>query len=143
MHFHCQIDIKAPLGNVVDIFLNPDNLVHVQEGFVSKTLISGAEGKEGAVSKMVYKKLELKETILKNNLPDEFLGLYEHKHTTNTMRVSFEALEDNLTRYHSEIEYTKLNGFLINILAKLFPAMFKKQVEKWMLKFKTFAEKIN
>ena len=89
---------------------------------------------------MVYEKLELIETIIYNKLPDEFLGLYEHKYTTNTMKVNFIALNDNETRYISEIEYTKLKGFFINVIAKLFPGMFKKQVLKWMIMFKDFAE---
>ncbi|MDT0557665.1 SRPBCC family protein [Ichthyenterobacterium sp. W332] len=143
MRFDCQIDINSPIGKVVDIFLNPDNLKYVQDGFKSKTLIRGAEGKKGAVSTLVYEKLELQETILINNLPKEFLGLYEHKYTTNTMRVSFEVLNDNTTRYHSEIDYTELKGFMVKIMATLFPGMFKKQVEKWMLKFKNFAEQVN
>jgi uncharacterized membrane protein len=141
MKFKCTIDINKPVEKVVDIFLNPDSLQYTQDGFKSKELISGSLGKEGSKSKLIYEKLELIETILKNDLPDEFLGLYEHKHTTNTMKVWFEALSENSTRYHSEIEYTKFNGVIINILVKLFPSMFKKQVLKWMVKFKDYAEK--
>ncbi|WP_353778699.1 SRPBCC family protein [Winogradskyella sp. 3972H.M.0a.05] len=141
MKFSCHVDINAPVDKVVDIFMDPDNLEHVQEGFRSKELISGEAGKEGAVSNMVYEKFDLKETILKSNLPEEFLGLYEHKHMTNTMKVSFEALDDSTTRYHSEIDYTIMKGFILKLLAKLFPGMFKKQVLKWMNLFKDFAEK--
>ena len=141
MKFKCQIDINVPVDLAVDVFLNPDNLKEIQQGFKSKQLISGSAGKEGAVSKMVYEKFDLQETILKNNLPSEFIGLYEHKHMTNTMNVSFEALSANQTRYHSEIHYTQFNGFMIKLMVKLFPGMFKKQVQKWMQLFKKFAEK--
>lgn len=92
---------------------------------------------------MLYRKLELKETIITSNLPEEFKALYEHKHMTNTMKVSFESLSENQTRYTSEIEYTKFNGFIANTMAKLFPGLFKKQVYKWMKQFKEYTESVN
>jgi hypothetical protein len=143
MKFTCTIDINSPKNTVAEMFSNPDNLQYVQEGFISKTLISGKEGEEGAVSKMVYEKLELIETIIKNDLPDEFKALYEHKYTINTMKVQFIVLNDHKTRYNSEIHYTKFNGFMINLMAKLFPSFFKKQVLKWMQLFKEYVESKN
>ena len=143
MKFTCSVDIDSPKHIVAEMFSNPDNLQYVQEGFKSKTLISGNEGEEGAVSKMVYEKLELIETIIKNDLPNEFLALYEHKYTVNTMKVQFVALNDHKTRYNSEIHYTKFNGFMIKVMAKLFPSFFKKQVLKWMQLFKEYVENKN
>ena len=89
MKFTCSVDIDSPKQKVAAMFADPNNLQYVQEGFKSKTLISGNEGEEGAVSKMVYEKLELIETIIKNDLPDSFLALYEHKYTVNTMGSTF------------------------------------------------------
>lgn len=140
MKFTCSIDINSNLAKVKEFFLNPDNLKHFQDGFIKKELISGAPGEKGAKSKMIYEKLELTETIITNNLPEEFLALYEHKHMTNTMKVRFIELGDNQTRYISEIEYTKFNGFIVKLIAKFFPAMFKKQVQKWLVQFKNYVE---
>ena len=140
MNFTCTININASIDHVVKVFKNPDNLVHFQDGFISKELVSGEEGQQGAISKMIYKKLELKETILIANLPEEFKGLYEHKHMTNTMTVKFVPKSQHQTQYISEIEYTSFNGVLITIIAKIFPGMFKKQVYKWMVQFKTYTE---
>ena len=142
MKFSCDIIINAPINLTVEIFENPANLKHYQDGFISKELISGTEGTSGAVSKMIYKKLELQETIIANNLPDNFEGLYEHKHMTNTMKVSFKALSPNETQYTSEIEYTRFNGLFIKLIATLFPGMFKKQVYKWMTQFKAYTESL-
>lgn len=142
MKFSCSIEINANVDRVQSIFLDSSTIKHYQDGFVSKTLISGDEGQNGAKSKLVYKKLELIETILKNDLPNEFLGLYEHKHMTNTMKVSFSSITSNRTFYATEIEYTKFNGVLIKIMAKLFPGMFKKQVQKWLNQFKEYVESI-
>lgn len=140
MKFTSTIDIQAPRDKVVEIFLDPDKQKHFQDGFISKTLLNGKQNTVGAKSKMLYKRLELMETIQVNNLPDEFQGLYEHKHTTNTMNVKFIPLNSDSTRYISEVHYTSLNGFVVKIMAKLFPSMFKKQVEKWMTQFKNYVE---
>ncbi|MBT8274335.1 MAG: SRPBCC family protein [Bacteroidia bacterium] len=140
MKFSCSVNIKQSKEKVAQYFADPTLLHHFQDGFKSKTLISGVEGEKGAKSTMVYEKLELLETILENNLPDEFHALYEHKHMTNTMRVNFETLADGSTEYTSEIDYTKFNGFMIKLIAKLFPGMFRKQVLKWMLQFKDYCE---
>ena len=142
MKFRCDIIIDSSLHHVVNIFKNPVHLVHYQDDFISKTLISGDEGVIGAISNMVYKKLELKETVLINNLPEEFKALYEHKHMTNTMRVMFKAVSEEKTQYISEIEYTKFNGLLIKLMATLFPGIFKKQVYKWMTQFKVYTESL-
>ena len=42
----------------------------------------------------------------------------EHKHMTNTMNVKFIPINNNSTRYVSEVHYTKFNGFLINLMVK-------------------------
>jgi len=141
MKFNCTVTINQHIDKVVDIFSNPANLQYFQEGFKSKEHLSGIPGEKGATAKMTYEKLELIETIIQNNLPEEFMAVYEHKHMTNTMKVNFVQLEPNKTQYNSEIEYTEFNGILIKIIAKLFPGMFKKQVLKWMNLFKSYAEK--
>ena len=141
MKFTCIVEIDANIDKVVSVFSDPNSLEHIQEGFISKTLISGNEGEKDAQSLMKYKKFDLTETIINNNLPKEFKALYEHKHMVNTMRVKFISLNENKTRYDSEIHYTEFKGFMIKLMAKLFPSMFKKQVLKWMNLFKDYVEK--
>lgn len=140
MKFSASINISQTKEKVAHFFITPEYQHHFQDGFISKRLTHGTEGEKGAQSKLVYKRLELIETIIENNLPDSFEALYEHKHTTNTMKVTFDELSDGTTQYNSEIHYTQFNGFVINMLVKLCPSMFKKQVMKWMQQFKTFAE---
>lgn len=141
MKFSCSIEIDSPRTTVAEIFSNPEHLKYFQEGFKSKEHISGIVGEAGATSKMIYDKLELIETILYNNLPDKFKALYEHKYTTNTMEVQFIALNENKTRYICDVEYTEFNGFIIKVLAKLYPGFFKKQILKWMYLMKAYIEK--
>ncbi len=146
MKFTCTIEIDQPQGKVAELFADPKYLKEYQDSFISKELLEGAEGQVGAKSKMLYRQgkkgvMELTETILENNLPHSFLGQYHHKHMDNTMRCEFIPLSDSKTRYVSEIEYTAFRGFMPKLFAKLFPGMFKKQVQKWLDSFKEFAEK--
>lgn len=144
MKFTCTIDIKKPKNIVAELFANPKYLCEYQDGFISKELISGEAGKNYSVSKMLYKmgkgEMELTETIVENNLPDLFLAKYHHKHMDNTMLCKFEAIDDTTTKYSSEIQYTAFRGFIPKTMAFLFPNMFKKQVNKWLVNFKKFAE---
>lgn len=140
MIFDCSIDIDADIETIQAAFFNTEDMKQYQDGFQSKTLISGNDGEKDTKSKLVFDKLELIETIITNNLPEEFLALYEHKHTTNTMKVSFTPIANNKVRYTSTVEYTKLNGFVIKIIAKIYPKLFKKQIDKWLKKFKIHVE---
>lgn len=144
MKFTCTIEIKKPKELVAELFANPNYLKEYQETFISKDLISGNEGENGAVSKMLYKlgkgNMELTETIIENKLPDFFFAQYHHKHMDNTMCCTFEALNENSTQYSSEIHYTAFRGFMPKAMAFLFPSMFKNQVSKWLVNFKNFTE---
>ena len=143
MKFTCQVDINQPLKKVVQLFEDPNNLPKWQEGFISLKLISGISGQVGSKSRLLYKQgkgtMELIETLKVYNLPQEMIGEYYHKHMTNNMRVSFTELSPNTTRYTTEIEYTSFRG-LIPKLMSFFPSIFKKQTQKWLNNFKTFAE---
>ena len=140
MKFSCTTEINKPIGFVSSHFQNTETMKHCQDGFKEIVYLSGEKGQVGSKAKLVYKKFDLFETILKNDLPNEFIGNYEHKHMTNTMKVNFEAIAENKTRYTSEIEYTQFNSIMIKVMAKLFPRMFKKQVQKWMDTFQVYVE---
>ena len=145
MKFQCTVLIDRPLDKVVELFSDPNNLGEWQDGFISFENLSGAPGATGSKSRFLYmmgkNEMELIETILNNDLPREFAGEYWHKHMTNTMRYWFEPVSEAQTRYSSEVEYTELRGFMIKLMAFLFPGMFRKQVQKWMNQFKAFVER--
>ena len=139
------IDINQSLTKVAEIFANPDNLKEYQDGFIRKELVTGNEGEVGAVSNMYYKhgknEMELVETITKNNLPHSFEASFYHIHMDNTMKCTFEALSDKVTRYNYEYKYTRNNWFMPKLISILFPSMYRKPAEKWLRQFKEFAEK--
>jgi len=144
MKFSCYVDIDVQRDRLVELFDNPENLKHWQDGFISFEHLNGHPGHPGSQSKMIYKigkrGMELIETIKVYNLPEEFTALYEFKEGANTMTVSFEDLGYGKTRYHSEVEYIQMNSFMMKMMSVLMPGMFKKQVKKWMDQFKAFAE---
>ena len=147
MKFICSVTIQKPKELVASYFADPAHLGKYQDGFVRKELISGTIGSEGAISKMYYiynkKEMDLTETILSNNLPDAFMAQYHHKSTDNTMKSTFIALNNSSTKYEAEIHYTAFRGFVIKVIAFLFPSFFKKQVDKWLLNFKLFLEELD
>lgn len=145
MKFTCSVDIALPIDKTVALWDNPDNLKKWQDGFLGFESISGTPGQEGSKSKLLYKmgggKMELLETVTKNNLPHEFSGLYEHKHMTNTMSNKFTALDANKTRWEADIEYIELKALVPRLMFNLFPGIARKQTQKWLDQFKEFAEK--
>lgn len=144
MNFTCSVDIDLPLEETVSLWQNPDNLVYWQDGYLGMEHLAGPPGEEGSTSRMSYSingvGIELTETIMVNKLPHEFSALYISDKTENTMENYFESLSESKTRWISKVNYTELKGWNLKILAKLFPGMFKKQVQKWLNQFKQFAE---
>ena len=140
MKFNFSITINRNITDVSNAFQNPEVLKACQDGFKEIIPLTGEKGKTGATATLVYDKFELTETILKNNLPDLFYAQYDHKHCSNTMKVKFTALNPSLTEYITEVEYTQINGLFMKIMAFIAPNQFKKQIEKWLLRFKEHLE---
>ncbi len=144
MKYTCTVDINLPIDKVAALWDNENNFKEWQDGFESIEHLSGTPNSKGAKSKIILngkRKIELLETIILSDLPNEKIALYEHSHMTNTQTTRFKSIGQNKTQYISEVEYTKFNGFMIKLMAKLFPSKFKEQSQKWMNQFKEFAEK--
>lgn len=144
MKFTCTTEINLPVNKVVDLYSNTDNLSKWQDGFVSKELISGNAGQPNAKSRILMtfrnKKMELIETIQSNNLPSQITALYEHEHMINTMTSRFQSINDNKTTFNIDIHYTSFIGFIPKLMSVIMPGVFKKQTQKMVDSFKTFAE---
>jgi len=144
MKFTCTVHINRPIDAVVNLWKDESHFKEWQLGFESKELISGEKETKGAKSKIVLshsgRSMELIETIEFNELPKARKIYVEHKHMCNYLTDSFNEVNSNETIYATEVEYTKFIGLIPNIMARLFPSMFKKQVQKWLDAFKVFAE---
>ena len=145
MEYSFTLEIEKPIGQVVKLFDNPNNLKEWQDGFVKIEHLSGNPGTTGAKSKITYKNgghtIELTETIQVKNLPAEQVGLYEHKHGSNTMTNRFTSIDANKTKWEVVIGNVKSIGLMPKLMAMLMPGLFKKQTQKWLNQFKAFAEK--
>ena len=143
MKYSNEIEINLPLNKVIELFENPDNMKHWQPGLQSFEHISGTPGQVGAKSRLKYKmgkrEIEMIETITKQNLPDEFAATYEAKGVYNLLFNKFIPVSENKTKWVSETEF-KFSGFM-KLIGFLMPGTFKKQSQKYLDDFKTFAEK--
>jgi hypothetical protein len=145
MKYSCVIEINLPIKKTVELWNNKDYFKEWQDDFCSIELISGTHNYKGSKSRLLFvgkRKIELVETILSIDLPNEKTALYEHVHMSNTQCSRFISIGKNKTKYISEVEYIKFNGILIKALAMVFPGKFKSQSQKWMNQFKAFAEKL-
>ena len=144
MKFSCSIEIEAPIKLVIALWDNEKYFAQWQDGFQSIEHLQGKPNKVGAKSRIKLnqgkREIVLIETIIENNLPSKKSALYEHLHMSNIQTSRFEEINEKRTRYISEVEYVKFNGFVPKLMSKLFPRMFKKQSQKWMNQFKAFAE---
>jgi len=144
MKYTCTIEINLPINKVVQLWEDENNFKEWQDGFKSIEHLSGTPHSKGAQSRIILednRRIELLETIITANLPEEKTASYEHIHMTNTQTTRFKKIDSNTTQYISEVEYTQFNGLMIKLMAKLFPSKFKAQSQKWMNQFKAFAEK--
>ncbi|MDW3646937.1 MAG: SRPBCC family protein [Bacteroidia bacterium] len=142
MKYTLEILIDRSRDQVIELFDNPDNMKHWQEGFVSMTHMSGTAGEIGAKSKLFYKmgkrEVEMVETITKRDMPREFTATYETPTVWNEVSNHFEKVGGRQTKWISHVDF-KFRGFM-KLMAFFLPGAFKKQSFKFMQDFKTFAE---
>jgi len=81
MKYEFEIEINQPRNKVIELFDNQDNMKKWQPGFISFEHLQGEAVQPGAKSKVKYKMgkrdIEMIETIVLRNLPDEFSCTYE------------------------------------------------------------------
>ena len=144
MKFHIELIVDISLNKLIDLFENPENLKKWQPNVISFNHISGEMGQVGAISQihynMIVKKIVMKETILKRNLPEEFVLFYESDGVSNTVTNNFKELGDNRTRWIMQNNF-KFGG-LMKYAALALKSVFRKQTEQTMERFKKFAETI-
>ncbi len=142
MKYKEEIDIDRPIDAVVALFDDPDSLKEWMDGFQGFTHLEGIPGERGAKSALQFRQgkrtIEMVETILIRNLPEEFTATYTAKGVNNISTNRFIPLPDNRTRYVSEQEFN-FSGFM-KIIGFIFGRTFKKQTLRHLNSFKRFAE---
>lgn len=143
MKYTTKVDIELSREKVIELFDNADNMEKWMEGLQSFEPISGTPGQPGAKSKLKFKMgkrdMEMTETILVRNFPEEFTCSYEVDGVYNVVRNKFEELSENKTRYTTENDF-QFKSFAMKVMGFLMPGAFKKQSTKYLKAFKDFAE---
>ena len=143
MRYDCEVIIDKPADEVLRLFDSTENLYEWMEGLENFEHLEGTAGEVGAKSKLSFKmgkrSMELIETILTENLPDEYKVSYDSPQGYNEVTISFVPLDDQRTAYRTH-NYFKMGGFM-KVFAFLMPGMFKKQSMKYLNAFKAFAER--
>ncbi len=143
MKYTNEIIINLPLDEVIQKLDNAENMKHWQRGLVGYEQVSGTPGEEGAKMKLKYvtkkREMELEETIIKRNFPDEFHASYNTKGVHNIQENFFEKVDANTTKWTSKSEF-QFSSFPLKVFGFLMPGMFKKQSLKFLVDFKNFAE---
>lgn len=143
MKYTTEIIIEKPLEEVIRKMNSTDNMKHWQEGLTSAEHISGVPGEFGAKMKLNYdfgrRKMEIIETITKQNFPNEFHATYNTKGVRNIQQNYFESTANGSTKWIviNEFEPT---SFAMNAMLFLMPRAFKKETKKYMTNFKNFVE---
>ena len=142
MQYKVEIVIDVPREKMIEMFDNPDNLNKWQPTFLGIEHVEGVERTKGAKSSLRYKQgkgeMEMIETVLVYNMPDEFSCTYEANGVLNINKNFFYA-EGDKTRWVTDTEF-QFNSLPMKLMGMLLPFMFKSQTNQMMQNFKTFAE---
>ena len=142
MRYKTEVLINLPRARVIELFDSFENLKKWQEGLVSFEHISGDPGQPGAKTRLLYdmgrRRMEMIETIIERNLPDEFSGTYDAPGVHNIVRNYFYD-EGEQTRWALDSEF-QFRSFM-RIMSLFIPgSKFREQTRSSMEAFKRFAE---
>jgi hypothetical protein len=145
MKLESTIIIDKPLRDTVALYFNTGSFGRWQGGFQSYEPLSGERYLPGSKARFVYmngkRRIELTETILSNNLPNELDAFYDHEHMSNKLRTRFDPQPGNRTKVMAEPYEIRFKGLMPKIFGPLMKGRFREQSQKWLDNFKSFAEK--
>jgi carbon monoxide dehydrogenase subunit G len=143
MKYTTHIIIDLPLEETIAKLDNPENMKFWQKGLQSYEQLSGKAGEEGAQMNLHYKmgrrEIDMVETIIKKQLPNEFHTTYDAKGVHNVQKNYFTTVEGNKTQWTSVSEF-RFDKPGLRLMSWLVPGVFKKQSKKYLEDFKSFAE---
>ena len=128
---------------MIELFDNSDNMSKWQPNLLSFEHVSGQPGQVGAVSHLKYKmgwrEFDMVETITDRNVPDRFAGTYRTNGMVSDVDNRFEELGPNRTNWTVHYDHQS-SGFMMKLMSWLMPNLCKNESQKFMNRFKEFAE---
>ena len=144
MKYSIETIIDLPRQEVIAKLDSVENIKHWQRDLVGAEHLSGTPGEVGAKMKLTYKfgkrEMEMVETIIKQDFPNEFHATYDTKGMHNFQENYFEETPEGKTKWTSKNEFIA-SSFMLRAMTFLMPGAFKKQSKKYHNDFKNFAEK--
>jgi uncharacterized protein YndB with AHSA1/START domain len=140
--YSCDITIAAPRERVVALANDREKFHEWQGELVSLAHLSGAPGREGARTALVYRtggrRLEVVETITAFEPPSRICAIYEAANLRSEVESTFTETPEGNTRWQLR---SRLDcSGLMRLTAILLPGSFRKQTARAMQEFKDFAE---
>lgn len=139
-----NIKINAPIQLVNVLFEDIYNMEIYLKETKEVILIEGADREKNAKYKIISEyegqEMEMTGTLLKNDLPDSLVMLYEMNGVVNIMTQRHEKITEYETLIINKQEFQIESGFMKLILF-LNPKIFQQQTEIYLKAFKNFVEK--
>lgn len=138
MKFSHETLLERPIDVVWKAFDNPENLKIWMPTVTKFELISGEQGRPGAISRLTFvengRTIVMDEIVHTRNEPFEFTGEYNAGFCTNKVGNRFESAAGGQTKWTMDTEFV-FTGFF-RIFAPLMKGMFKKRVVADCARFK-------
>ena len=142
MKYGIEITINKNRDEVWKNFDNVENLYKWMPTLKEFKHESGEAGQPGAKSRLRFlegkRDIEMIETIVKRNKPEEFSGTYEMKGTRNLVENRFSDLGENKTKWQLASEF-EFNG-IYKIMSPFFKSIIVKRTKSDMNRFKDLVE---
>ena len=142
MKFRAEVEIEKPIDTLVALIQDPECTLQWLEGLRSVEHVSGEFRQPGAKSKVVFDsaagRMLITETVLSNDLPNEYRIRYDGQGYVSYSNYSFEELDKNRTKFTMSQE-VELKGAL-RLAQGLVRGKVKRQLQRSAESFKRFAE---
>ena len=137
-----EIDIEKPISQLVEIIQDPECTVKWLDGLRSIKHVSGEFLQPGSKSKVVFDspvgRLLITETIIRNELPEQFIIRYDGQGYVSYSNYQFEKLSDESTRFVIKQDVELKGAF--KFAGAFLRGKMTRQLKKSTASFKQFAE---
>lgn len=142
MKFRSEVEIEKPIEELIVLIQNPEVTLKWLEGLRSVKHVSGELRQPGAISKVVFDspagRLLITETVVSNDLPQEYIMRYDGQGYVSYSNYSFEKVSKGSTRFILQQD-VELKGAL-RLVEGLMKKTMEKQLNKSAESFKRYAE---
>lgn len=145
MEYTSEIEIDAPLNIVVKYYGDIKYLGNWQPNLKAIEMLRGEPNEENSQVQLKFntngRTVDVRETLIKSNLPEEFTKTYFMKGVHQTLTSRFESISENKTKWVTQNKF-EFSGFYA-AMASVMMESLKKEGAKNLNLFKQFAERMH